>query len=365
MLPWLSALRTLCTPAILVTLASTEGSTPREAGAHMLVTAGEQYDTIGGGHLEWRAIAIAREMLLHASDSLAAERNWQRLALGPSLGQCCGGAVQLAFERILPGHATHHAVLQLALRWQRGENTVRCVPLETPAAPWLCDDHGMPIDSSDWGTPFISCEHLHTRLWQDTEGRMWLIDRVVGELPQLLLFGAGHVGSAIVHTLAPLPCRVLWVDSRAELFHAMLPSGIPANTLIEVTDTPEATVNEAPSGGSFLVATHSHALDLQLTEQILRRQMEKQDIGWFGLIGSHTKRQQFERRLRERAIHASALAAMHCPIGLPSIHSKLPAAIAVAVAAQLLSAWEPQAGKPATSRPKVTARQTIPASQSH
>jgi xanthine dehydrogenase accessory factor len=84
--------------------------------------------------------------------------------------------------------------------------------------------------------------------------------------------------------------------------------------------------------------THSHALDQRLAEAILKRRT----MDWFGLIGSHTKRTQFERRLRERGIPRDRLDAMVCPIGIPGIEGKLPAVIAVAVAAQLLMVWEQQ-----------------------
>jgi xanthine dehydrogenase accessory factor len=88
---WLAAGRA----AVVVEVAGTEGSAPREAGARMLVAADARVGTIGGGHLELQAIAAARALLARhggAGDAFA-----QRFALGPSLGQCCGGAVTLAF----------------------------------------------------------------------------------------------------------------------------------------------------------------------------------------------------------------------------------------------------------------------------
>jgi len=86
--------------------------------------------------------------------------------------------------------------------------------------------------------------------------------------------------------------------------------------------------------------THEHALDQQLSEQILRRIERRDDVQWFGLIGSATKRAQFTRRLQQRGIAPDALARMACPIGLPGIEGKQPAVIAASVAAQLLMAWE-------------------------
>jgi xanthine dehydrogenase accessory factor len=161
-----------------------------------------------------------------------------------------------------------------------------------------------------------------------------------------MLFGAGHVGAAVVRLLADLPCRVTWVDEREDLF----PAALPHNVVAEATDLPEALVRAAAPGTSFLVMTHDHALDQRLAEAILRRPAQRD---WFGLIGSDTKRKQFEHRLRDRGIARARLDDMVCPIGIPGIVGKEPAVIAVAVVAQLLMVWgaAARAVPPATATP--------------
>jgi xanthine dehydrogenase accessory protein XdhC len=144
----------------------------------------------------------------------------------------------------------------------------------------------------------------------------------------VVLFGAGHVGHALVTLLGSLPCVVQWVDARDECF----PDEVPANVQIEATDTPEAVIDAAPAGSYFLVMTHNHALDLALAAHIMRRR----DFAYFGMIGSRTKRVKFERRLIERGVAPERLKQMICPIGLPGIVDKAPASIAVAVCAQLM-----------------------------
>ncbi|MDQ7981123.1 xanthine dehydrogenase accessory protein XdhC [Paraburkholderia sp. SARCC-3016] len=144
----------------------------------------------------------------------------------------------------------------------------------------------------------------------------------------IVLFGAGHVGHALVTLLGSLPCVVQWVDERDELF----PDEVPANVQIEATDTPEAIVDQAPAGTYFLVMTHNHALDFALASRIMRRR----DFAYFGMIGSKTKRVKFERRLIERGVDAARMAQMTCPIGVDGITDKAPHAIALAVCAQLL-----------------------------
>lgn len=321
---WLHAIHTCAqqeVAAILITVAGVEGSAPREPGAKMVVTATAQFDTIGGGHLEMQACVAARGMLARPTGLLSASRHCQRFALGPSLGQCCGGIVHLAFERV-DGQAAMHFI-RLAELWHQRKDCWRMVALDAATPPRLLDpDHPLPFDHAQ------PC-----RVIKDESGFRWLVDPCMAQRPHLLLFGAGHVGAAVVRALAELPCDLTWVDERDDIF----PSDVPAHVRVEVTNTPEAVVTHASAGTSFLVMTHSHALDQRLCEAILRRN----DARWFGLIGSRTKRMHFEHRLRERGLPAEWLSRMTCPIGISGISGKAPAVIAASVAAQLLQAWEP------------------------
>ncbi|MBC7404512.1 MAG: xanthine dehydrogenase accessory protein XdhC [Cytophaga sp.] len=329
---WLNALATLTTPAILVTVAKVLGSGPRTAGAKMLVTQEQSFDTIGGGHLEMCAIDIARKMLEMPAGTLARERHLQNFSLGPSLGQCCGGSMHLAFEGI-----TQHNVEytnQLQQRWRSRQDSWRFTSLETLSAATIVDASGGRLTGPNLPTQLVSQIDLTTpcQLVKDESDLTWLVDLCAPYKPHLMLFGAGHVGAAIVRALADLPCQITWVDEREDMF----PANLPPNVKIEATDTPVALIARAPPDVSFLVLTHSHALDQQLTEHILRRD----DFAWFGLIGSKTKRMLFEHRLRGRGINDVQLEKMVCPIGIPGIQGKEPAVIATSVAAQLLQVWE-------------------------
>ena len=145
----------------------------------------------------------------------------------------------------------------------------------------------------------------------------------------LQLYGAGHVGRAIVRLLATLPCHVQWIDERESEFP---PEALPPHIQRVCVDPVQAEVAVAPPGAHYLVLTHSHALDLALALAILQRG----DFAWFGLIGSRTKRARFEHRLLERGLPAADLQRMVCPIGLPGIRGKAPEVIALAVVAQLM-----------------------------
>ena len=307
-------------PAVLITVAKVDGSVPREPGARMLVDASGQWGTVGGGHLELRGVETARAMLASGE-----KRRLERFPLGPSLGQCCGGVVHLAFELADRDHCA-----ELAARGH--EDCWRVVALDGQPDLAIVDALGHNIQRKGGRYPDFA-RSGGTRVLLDDAGRRWLVDHVPAPRTHVMLFGAGHVGAAVVRLLADLPCRVTWVDEREDLF----PPVLPANVVAEATDLPEAVVDEAPAGTSFLVMTHNHALDQRLTEAILRRPANQD---WFGLIGSDTKRRQFEHRLRDRGISRARLDDMVCPIGVPGIKGKEPAVIAVAVVAQLLMVWE-------------------------
>ncbi len=250
--------------AALVRVIETRGSAPREAGAMMAVTrSGDILGTIGGGALEWEALALARQL---AAKGEAVARRIDR-ALGPDLGQCCGGRVILDLRVFVRADMT------------------------------------------------------------ELEG---LVEAAAGHDARqpLIIFGAGHVGRALVMALAPLPFRVSWVDSRDDAF----PAQVPANVRPVKSHDPPAEIAGAAPGSFVLILTHDHALDLAITAAALGRD----DLPFVGLIGSATKRARFARRLGELGLADARIASLACPIGLPGIHGKESAVIAASVVAQVL-----------------------------
>ena len=254
-------------PLCWVQVQATRGSVPREEGAWMAVFTDEIMGTIGGGHLEWQAIAQARQLLAQWADHSSCQREHvQRYALGPSLGQCCGGALELRYT------------------WFEAADAPRLRAL-------------MPEPSQ--------C---------------------------VALFGAGHVGHALVRLLRSLPYRVVWVDSRDAVFPEQEQIGVQC----EHSDPVQAAVAQLPAQSQVLIMSFSHAEDLEVVAQCLLRQRERGDLPFVGLIGSKTKWASFSSRLRSRGFSDAELAHITCPIGVPGIAGKEPEVIAVAVAAQLL-----------------------------
>ncbi len=145
----------------------------------------------------------------------------------------------------------------------------------------------------------------------------------------LYMFGAGHVGKAVMTAIQRLPFHVNWVDGRAHEF----PSLLPRHTRKLVDENPALVVEQAVRGGLYLVFTHSHQLDYEITAAILRRG----DAAFCGLIGSETKRARFVSRFeKEEGLSADQIDGLTCPIGVAGVRGKEPEVIAAAVAAQLL-----------------------------
>jgi xanthine dehydrogenase accessory factor len=302
--PWRTILRLLERDGVaaLVTVAHVDGSTPREAGARMVVARdGSISGSIGGGPLEWGAIDVARSMIAAGRGA-----EWKTVSLGPALDQCCGGRAELLHESF--GAADREWVATLAAR-EEAETFTR----------------GERADSGPYQrrTTTIRFDEMIVR---ESPDALW--ERFGEARTPVLLFGAGHVGRALVTALAPLPFAVRWIDDRPDAFDGARTAG--AKTVVSAL--PEAELRDASAGSLVVVMTHSHALDLALVAAAL----PDRRFPYVGLIGSATKRALFERRLAEFGVPADAIERLVCPIGVSGISGKSPPVIAAAVAAELL-----------------------------
>lgn len=266
--------------AALVTVETAKGSTPRDAGAWMVVGPQATLGTIGGGQLEYMAIDAARAMLARGDD-----RQELDIPLGPEIGQCCGGRTLLSVAR---------------------------------------------LDGAGWAA-------LRARA---VDERM--------ALPEVLIFGAGHVGRALGAALALLPVRPVLVDQRMDELHL---AGPGMDVLL--TPLPEETVRGARKGTVYVILTHDHALDFLIAREALARG----DAAYVGMIGSRTKRVSFERWLAEsgQGVGTDALVS---PIGAAGRPDKRPEVIAAFVAAEIMGAVIAWHGRPARAEKKA-AKATI------
>lgn len=234
---------------VTVTVSRTAGSAPRDAGTQMRVFADHIDGTIGGGALEWEAMRHARAML---SSGKSADK--KTVPLGPNLGQCCGGSVQLDY---LANAATQSA----------------------PAR----------------------------NIW---------------------VYGAGHVGRALVHILAMVPdAAITWVDTSADRF----PDTVAANVTVLPAAEPALAAKHAPAHAEHLILTYAHDMDLAICHALLSGA-----FGNIGLIGSATKWARFKSRLAALGHAPQHIAQIACPIGNPSL-GKHPSQIAIGVAAAMIT----------------------------
>lgn len=243
---------------VIATLVGVTGSTPRNSGTKMVITHEEFFDTIGGGHLEYKATQFAYNLLKKGKSA----QHIEHFQLGSQLGQCCGGTATVLFECFA---AT-------------GVN--------------------------------------------------------------IMLFGAGHVGQALVPILSALPCQITWVDSRSSQFPADAEK--INRTKVIVSESPEDEVAKMPANSYYIVMTHNHQMDFDISQAILKRA----DFGYLGLIASDTKWKRFQQRYKHRELPQDLVERMHCPIGLPEVSGKLPMEVAVSVAGQIIQQYQSSINTP-------------------
>jgi xanthine dehydrogenase accessory factor len=289
----------------MITVIEVRGSAPRDAGARLFaIEDGGYRGTIGGGALEWRAIAEAQGALSRRSSDMKVSS----AVLGPDLGQCCGGLVKTLTEIFTSSD----------LDW------IGDFARRESAAPFSTE-----LSLGDAKVKRRIVEHGgRAGAVRIADGNV-LYETFGEDRRAILLFGAGHVGRALVLALAPLPFAVQWIDSRPQAF----PSALPANVTPLLADYPAALLDLSAVGSFVVVMTHSHAMDFD----IVLRAFQLDRFGYIGLIGSETKRARFISRLRTAGIDVSKSNSLVCPIGISGINSKHPAVIAASTAAELIA----------------------------
>jgi xanthine dehydrogenase accessory factor len=285
--------------AALIEVAEAKGSTPREKGAWMLVSPAATFGTIGGGQLEFLAIARAREELGGA--------------FPPTLGE--GGRAKPGRVGSGDGHQLPPPSPSATPPPHGGRKTVLDIPL------------GPEIGQCCGGRVEVRIRHLDEVL------RDALLDTAAAEdaaYPHVYLFGGGHVGHALAPALSLLPLKVSVVETRADAL-----DGMPTSVLTKLTPVPEETVRAAPSGSAFVVLTHDHALDFLIVAEALKRP----DAAYVGMIGSKTKKATFKNWFLKTAGGTEAeFARLVSPIGGGAVKDKRPAVIAALAAAEIMTA---------------------------
>ncbi|MEC8310288.1 MAG: xanthine dehydrogenase accessory protein XdhC [Pseudomonadota bacterium] len=279
---------------VRASLVGVKGSAPREAGAMMLITRDDIWQTIGGGTLEFTVMMRARGMLADGTAGPWA-RTVMRAALGPDMGQCCGGQVRVLLERF--GREEDEVLADLA----------SCLNLAHPL------DGAAPVADAGNASPGL-----------DRETGSFIAPVTLPGRPAFL-YGAGHIGRALAPHLTALQLDLHWVDVEAARF----PADIPAGVRQVIASDPTVIAAHAPEDAIHLVITHNHTLD----EAICHRVLSGSGFARIGLIGSATKAARFRSRLSKAGIGEAALDRLVCPVGLPDITGKHPARVALSIAA--------------------------------
>ncbi len=317
------------TAHVLATVVAVNGSAPRALQAKMIVTQDGIVDTLGGGGLEHDVINTARQLL--------------------------NGEISATVSKEV-------------------KQKVSEIDGDSTAAP-------TPSNAVRRDTVYTKHYPLGAKLAQCCGGSVTVMFECFNVTPpmSLLVFGAGHVASALMTILAELPCQVDWVDSRPEMFERYLidkysdnrPSVSKSKTgqadSIYQNSTPNHTqyyqlprhirphIDEEPvdfvrpfieQGGQrfILVMTHDHSVDFELVRAALdtisdtsSADGKRSDIPlpYIGCIASSTKAKRFRDRLIQRGYSEPLVNQLVMPIGLP-IGGKEPMAVAVSIVAQLL-----------------------------
>ncbi len=366
----IAALPDAALPVVRVVVANVEGSTPREAGAAMLVTREGTTGTIGGGQLEFEAIAHARALLKaplthppsggsplkqgeratrqtsapsrqgeganspHPPPSaLSLDGRGRREApgeggaapiaescpaaswlrdmrvwpLGPSLGQCCGGAVRVLFESF--GNQERQTLSENIATGKATGIVLRPVASGEPLAVLSTRQQArdLPLHIARAASDMLSGARpgKATLLPARKGAEPYFIEPIGAETKPLFIYGAGHVGRAIVRAIAELDFAVSWVDVSAGRF----PGAVPDAVRQIIAENPADVAQAAPEAAYHLVLTYSHALDLAICHALLANPI----FGFLGLIGSGSKRARFLKRLGEGRHSARRALSPHMP----------------------------------------------------
>ena len=271
-----------------------DGSTPREEGASMIILKNEIKGTIGGGNLEFEVINSARKKIKTTSTFLREKKNFP---LGPNLGQCCGGYVEVLLEYY------NKECIPLLKSLAKSNKKFILHPLEK---------HKFPLGTN---------EKSHKSFFFSNHFKRY---------QPVFIYGAGHVGRALINVTNDLQIDRYWVDISKDRF----PKNLPKNLNKLIANDLKIIAHNALPNSIHIVMTFSHHMDEEIVEIIL----QKNNFFKLGLIGSKTKKIRIFNRLKKRGLSDILLDKVTCPVGIPEVFGKKPPQVALSIASQL-SNW--------------------------
>ena len=314
--------------AVLCAIVASHGSTPRGAGARMLVLEdGRTLGTIGGGAVEYRATRLAGELLAEK----ASRFETYRLSAGEvaDVGMICGGDVRVYFQYMDPADAAAREVLADALELLDGGHASWLVT-EIAGARWRMGTCDRETGLRGLEIPPARLEPLLGSRPLLDEGETVLCAEPLTRAGTVYLFGAGHVARELAHILAMADFRVSVYDQREQ---AVSKERFPEAAELRCGSFPEALSRLPPLTDEdyVVIMTPGHQADYEVLSQALRT-----PAGYIGCIGSRKKVAAARERLLADGFTDREIGRVYAPIGLP-IGGETPAEVAVSVAAQLIA----------------------------
>lgn len=323
-----SALNTLKNgkDAMLVSVIASSGSTPRGAGATMLVFRDERtVGTIGGGAVEYAAEQHAKELLEHKlSDTKGYNLSKNDVA---NLGMICGGGVTVYFQYLCAENALS-LFEYLSEAFARNDNTwlIRKIENSTVTAMGVYDSTGLhfaPEISVDEIKPLLK----NSAMLSKDDNIMYYCEPIV-KAGMVYIFGGGHVSQKLTPVLASVGFNVAVYEEREQFTDIALFPGAVKTIYGKFTDISEK-IKITPYD-YVVIMTRGHQGDFEVLEQVLRTK-----AFYIGCIGSRGKIAITRQRLAEAGIPESEFERVHSPIGL-DIAAETPEEIAISIAAEMI-----------------------------
>lgn len=322
---------------VLVTIIAGSGSTPREAGARMVITKnGLVSGTIGGGAVEYRSQQIAADIL---KEKKSHEKGFK---LKPNqvedLGMICGGEVVVYFQYIAAEDAETLVLIEKILTlFQRDEDAWIITDISNESV-WSMGAYSKSAGMIGLSLTLEEAKPLlmNRSVQAEVEGKRYHSEPLVRS-GKVIVFGGGHVAQELVPVLSHIGFRCLVMDDREEFASKKLfPTAdeIILGSFEKITDSVAIEQNDY-----VVVMTRGHAHDYIVQEQVLRFPST-----YVGVIGSRSKIAAVSAKLREAGIPRKEIERIHAPIGL-AIKAETPAEIAVSIAGELIQVRAEHMGK--------------------
>ena len=331
---------------VLLTIISTKGSTPCSNGDKIVFSGAESvFGSIGGGNLEFKALSFAEELLSLNSNGTYLKK----YPLGASLGQCCGGYVNVMFESFIQSDATNSWIKTVSNLLQDNEDFIVATIVDSNSEIEFSSKKFVYLDGNL--SPNIDDKKISSLITKSAKDLLLLSDSptivqfenqsgaltevcfekvLTSEVQPVVIFGAGHISRALMPILINLPIKIYWIDDRAEQFDKY--QGDTSQIDI-ICDDFVQSIPDLPDSSYCLVITYSHQIDFEICEKMITQN----NFSYLGMIGSEIKGKKFRDRFHQKNFSEEVINKFICPIGDKQKFLKSPAAIAVTIAMDLIN----------------------------